>query len=268
MPVLIAAPATELDIVRLLAAKLREGGGEVRCYLEEDDHELRQIGCKIAAGALDDEMNLEAALTNVHTFIPLFPDPVVLQDAVSIASLKGLGRAMAAAASASSIEQTVVALPALSQAEGNLAGAYRCVEESLVKACRPLCLIRTGLLWGEGRPFPGVLRSLRGRPPNSLPGAGEPMLATVRIDDLVTLLAAVDDREQTHGEWEFGGNAYPLTRLIDFAGSDGPLIPAGDLFLELLSTGVTAGQSAVDEFGISPKPIEDQSRASRGKLTT
>ncbi len=88
MPVLIAARSADLDLVRPLARLLRSGGGEVRCYLDTDDHELRDLGCKIAVGALDDAYNLEAALTRVHTFIPLLPDPFDIHDPDDLADLR------------------------------------------------------------------------------------------------------------------------------------------------------------------------------------
>jgi hypothetical protein len=255
MPVLIAAPASELDVVRPLATRLREDGGEVRCYLEEDDHELREIGCKIAAGALDDEMNLEGALTNVHTFIPLFPDPALLLTSVEVASMKATASAMAGAAAGSGVEQTILVLPALSKGSGALAETYQAVERSFQEVCRPLCLLRTGFVWGPERPFAAALRSLRDPAPNKVLANGDLPVPVVQAEDLVALIAAVDDREQAHGEWEFGGNIYLLKNLIGLPALDGQSSETSMEFFEALTTGLTVGQSATDEFGVAPRSL-------------
>ena len=98
MPVLIAARSADLDLVRPLARLLRSDGGEVRCYLDTDDHELRDLGCKIAVGALDDAYKLEAALTNVHTFVLLLADPFDVRTPEDLGQLRDMGLASAEAA--------------------------------------------------------------------------------------------------------------------------------------------------------------------------
>lgn len=120
MPVLISAFQSDIALVRMLADRLIQDGGEVRCYLEEDDVVLRNVGCKLAVGALDDEFNFEAALTNVHTLIALFPSG-------------NFASAVARAAGTARVPHTIIAL-----------GDHPEVQADFEKYCSPLCVIRAG----------------------------------------------------------------------------------------------------------------------------
>lgn len=183
MPVLIAAQIADLDIVRAVASRLKTAGGEVRCYLDDDDHELREMGCKIAVGLLDDAYNLAGALTNVHTFMPLMPDALTWTD---LESAEEVGRAWSSAAAAADIAQTILAV-------SRLGDPFRAVESAFQQACEPLGIVRTRLLVGEARPLKQ--------------GVGSTATA-VSVDRLAEVLARADDREQLAGHWSLDG--WPL----------------------------------------------------------
>lgn len=182
MPVLMTAHPRDLDIVRAIAEGLAEGGGEIRCYLEDDDHLLRNIGCKIAVGRLDDAETLAAALTNVHTFLALAPDPLSFDEdeAESLGATLG---AWAEAARDAEVAQNTMVLGAALPADDPIAGMMASAP-SRFAGVSPLCVIECGLLVGDERPL-------------SVPG--EAQARVVPLGDLVRVIQQVDDRESSHG---------------------------------------------------------------------
>ncbi len=241
MPVLISAPPSEMDIVRPLALNLLEGGGEVRCYLEEDDHELRQEGCKIAVGNLRDELTLEGALTNVHTAIPIFPDPATIFGSDDLSFMREVGFALVDALDAARVEQTILPLTGLYRTPTELGGTFDQIRRLFEERIHPLCIVVTGLLWGEERAFP-VDAGLLGDRSHSL--------SVLAIADLVAALTAADDREDLNGMWELGGATLNAETLVSISGERNSVAPSA-LFREA-ATAVTQGlsNSAADEFGV------------------
>lgn len=236
MPVLILGGNEDLDIIRPLAEKLVADGGEVRCYLEEDDYELRSIGCKIAVGPLNDEMNVQGALTGVHTFIPILPDPLHLENEPSLHKLVDSARVWASTVEAASIEQTILALPGLREVEGPLGRVFGRTEEEFGSRCRPLTILRTGLWWGEERPLLPAVRWL------SEEGEADAKISTLRIDSLVGALAAIDDLEQADGIWDLGGEVCTLAELRERAGPGKRRAPS-DWMHKVLQAGLTVGNT-------------------------
>ncbi len=228
MPVLIAAAAPDLDIVYALATLLRADGGEVRCYLEEDDHELRQIGCKIAVGDLDDAFRLDAALTNVHTFVPIFADIFTIIGNPPL--FRGFAKAAAEALAASQIEQVILPISGLVPEANEVTSVVQDAVKMLSEAGVPACVIRTGLITGPDRPS----ASLRYRV-----GAN-----VVPIDLLASVLKEADDREGTHGSWELGGAPEP-DRPPEDQPFDNPNLQA---WLDVLIDLPPLGNSAQQQF--------------------
>ncbi len=226
--------------------RLLGDGGEVRCYLDEEDHDLRSAGCKLAVGMLGDEVNLEAALTNVHTFIPVLPDPLRLDDADALASLRSFGIAAAEAAGSAGIEQTILALPRLPAAANPLTEAFDEIASAFAAAVRPLCILRTALVWSEDRPLASIVRRLRGHGPS---------LPVVSSGEVALALAAVDDREETHGEWELGGRSYPVGELAGLAGAGPAREPSLWVAGILAAPMPVMGHSGSEEFGVPPQPL-------------
>jgi hypothetical protein len=241
VPVLIAARSADLDLVRPLASLLRSDGGEVRCYLDTDDHELRSLGCKIAVGALDDAYNLEAALTRAHTFIPLLADPFDIHDAEGIADLRAAGLAAAEAAAGAGIAQTILPIPVLPGIHP-VAPTFAEVEKAFEADVHPLCRLRTGYLWGDERPFPATLSAARHHDVK-LPETV--CLTVLGVDDWAAALAAADEREDLDGTWELGGDIEPLVDLLARVPSK-PLYSAQphDWALALLAQDLIVGSSA------------------------
>lgn len=190
MPVLIASHKTDVDIVRAVALRLREAGGEVRCYIDEDDHELRDMGCKVAVGLLDDSYNLSGALTNVHTFMPLMPDSMTWHDPSTV---EQVGAAWASAAAATEIEQTILAV-------SQVGDAFDRVKDVFQRACDPLAVIRTRMVVGTSRPM--------------RPGTGA-VVPAVYVDKLAEVLAAADEVEGLTGEWALDGWPIEVDHLPD-----------------------------------------------------
>jgi hypothetical protein len=95
------------------------------------------------------------------------------------------------------------------------------------------------------------MRALDGAPP----GSEQSVVSAVALDDLVALLAEIDDREGTHGTWEFGGQAMSVTDLRRVDWGDGPAVPFGPWMYEMLASGLVAGGSAEREFGVVARPL-------------
>lgn len=251
MPVLIAAASDDLGIVVPLARRLREDGGEVRCYLPEDDGELRHIGCKIAVGHPLDEMNLDASLTNVHTFVPVLPDIAGIDDPEVLEHVLAFGRVAARAAGDADIAQTILCVPAVAETHP-IGRALAEIVGDFTALVRPLCVVRTGLVWRTDGPLAAGMRAFAGGLPD---GLRDSVVAAVAIDDLISLLAEVDDREETQGVWEFGGTALPLEDLRTAYWGDGPAVPFSPWTDEVLALGIAAGDSAEGAFGIEARPL-------------
>ncbi len=231
MPVLIAAGTTELDLVRPLASRLLEDGGEVRCYLEEDDHELRQEGCKVAVGDLTDDVTLEGALTNVHTFIPVLPDPALIVDEASVEILSRIGRAWASAASRSNIEQTLLPIPSIARSQSVLGRAYSDIEQSFHHACDPLCIMLIGWLLGEER---------------SVRDLNFSEIDVTYVGDLAAALATADSLERIEGTISLRSGS------IRAAHNGQARLEPSKLVREALSAKVTFDSSGFDRLGIKP----------------
>lgn len=251
VPVLIAAASDDLGIVVPLARRLREDGGEVRCYLPEDDGELRHLGCKIAVGHPLDEMNLEASLTNVHTFVPVLPDVAGIDDPETLELVMAYGRVAARAAGDSSIEQTILPIPAVPEPHP-VGSAFAAIAAEFLAASRPVCVVRTGLVWRSDGPLAAGMRAFGTMLPPDLEGS---VVSAVALDDLVALLAEVDDREDTHGTWDFGGQATPLADLVRLDWGTGPPVAFGPWMHQMLASDLLAGASAEKEFGINARSL-------------
>lgn len=182
MPVLIAAVNRDLDIVVPLAEKLLNGGGEVRCFLEFDDHELRSMGCKIAVGDLGDAYTMGAALTNVHTFIPLLADP--LSFAADLGQLTAFGRAAAEAAETTHLGQTILPISSAGGGGHPIFETLRAIEEDFRGSVEPLCVLKTRFLAGQDRPL-------------RLAGLEDAQyeVSAISVENLIAAIAGADDRE-------------------------------------------------------------------------
>jgi hypothetical protein len=246
VPVLIAARSADLDLVRPLARLLRSGGGEVRCYLDTDDHELRSLGCKVAVGALDDAYNLEAALTNVHTFLPLLTDPFDLRTPEDLGQLRDMGLASAEAAAGAGIAQTILPIPVLPGVHP-VTATFAEVGKAFDAGVHPLCRLQTGYLWGEERPLPALLSAARHHGVELPKGVCH---SNQDVDDWAVVVAAADDHEDLDGSWELGGEIEPLVDLLERAPAtrSQPKTPPDDWGLALLAEDLIVGSSAAEEF--------------------
>ena len=259
MPVLIHASVEDLDIVRPLAARLRADGGEVRCYLDDDDYELRNLGCKLAVGQLDDEANLEGALTNVHTLMTLLPDPARVKDESELEELGAVARAASSAASTADIDQVIAVASGVSRSDSRLGRSLRECEDGFRSLSTPTCLLRVGLVWGTDRPFTRLICDLTGEEATRL---GDIRLSVLEVDVLVALLTKIDDREAVSGEWDAGGKPRTVSelRLLCQAphspASAGPLSP---LWREVLGSDLLLPSTAEQEFPSDPGAVDSVS---------
>lgn len=187
MPILITGRASDVEVVRMIARR-NAGMSEIRCYLEEDDHELRNLGCKIALGSLTDDYTLQATLTNVHTFIPLLMDPP--WGATDDDDFVMFGKTCLAAAAASEVERVLVPISGLPPPSGSLGDALAFIHSGF-EDLHGSCILSCGFVWNDERDGP---------PPRD--GQGPRILDR---DLLVDVICAADDREETSGTWELGG---------------------------------------------------------------
>ncbi|MCA1839796.1 MAG: hypothetical protein LC723_05630 [Actinobacteria bacterium] len=190
MPVLISGFERDLDIIRPLAARLVSGGGEVRCYLEDDDHELRSLGCKIAVGRLDDDSTLEAALTNVHTFVPLLPDALSLVDLDASGRLEGMIAAIESALSFAKVASCIAAISAMGRPP--ITNQLDDLTLHLSQMDVPTCIVRVGTMIGEERPV--RYASQEGT-----------KIRAVTVPMLIDVIAAADDLESDDETLQLGG---------------------------------------------------------------
>ena len=197
MPVLITAHPRDVDIVRALASRLVQDGGEVRCYLEYEDHELRNIGCKIAVGSLEDSYTLASALTNVHTFVALAPDPLSFSD-IEASDLTSSLKAWGEAAREAKVAQNILVVSAIEAGADEVCLAMGSGEASFSDV-DPLCTVRCALLVGEERPLLGG------------PQPADAMVVTV--GELVEVVAAIDDAESTRGTMVLAGSVAELAQV-------------------------------------------------------
>lgn len=217
MPVLITAHPRDLDIVRSLASRLVQDGGEVRCYLEYEDHELRSIGCKIAVGSLEDSYTLASALTNVHTFVALAPDPLSFSDTEAISLAANL-KAWGEAAREAKVAQNILVVSGLDVGSDDVCAAMREAELRFADV-DPLCMVRCSLLVGEERPLQGALKTSDGM--------------AVTVGELVKVIAAIDDSESTHEALVLAGSA---SRLAESAGADPRIVAYSGASLTMSDT--------------------------------
>lgn len=195
MPVLITAFDADLDLVRPLASLLLQGGGEVRCYLEYEDHELRNMGCKIAVGSHEDDETLAAALTNVHTFLVFAPDQLSFRPDEAT-QLRGFFKAASMAVKQAPVDQVIVVASGVEMADDPIASAMA-QGPSHFSDVAPLCILLCSLIDREVQgpqndsPFPAMV---------------------VTSQRLVQVVAAVDDRERTEGSWVLAGERADALR--------------------------------------------------------
>lgn len=207
MPVLLFAAQTELDLVRPLAARLRTDGGEVRCYLEEDDYDLRALGCKIAVGELDDAVTLEGALTGVHTFIPILPDWGGVRGEEELDRVWKISECASETAAATPVEQTILPLTDLPGVEGWFGEWFRKIQELFVSRVHPLLILKTAFLWGPERPLAKAVRK-------GAEDAGPHILSVIDVEEWVSAVAAADDLENIHGIRELKGRKVSIADLL------------------------------------------------------
>src|SRR5680860_1475298 len=93
MPVMVTHAQSAAG--RAAVRALRRSGGELRVWLDaevatdDDAAAFRGLGCKVAAGTMDDEGRLELAFEQVHTVVHLGGGPLeepeeVLEDAAQM----------------------------------------------------------------------------------------------------------------------------------------------------------------------------------------
>ena len=202
MPVLIAAHPFDIEAVRLLAAKLREGGGEIRAYLEEDDHELRGVGCKVAVGRLDDASNLIAALTNVHTLVAFVPDATSIER--DLDAFRSFADALVQAASEQRLPQTIVAVPGLRPNGHSVSELASRLEREMQERADPVCVVRTAVLIVPER--------------DGDPSEGVPEAPFTSAEDLAAAIVAADDHERIEGSYDAVSGRGAVSKMFPASG--------------------------------------------------
>ncbi|MBW3577444.1 MAG: NAD(P)H-binding protein [Actinobacteria bacterium] len=208
MPVLITAAETAVG--QALVHRIAATGGEVRAYCGPDAPLalLRQAGAVCASGSLLDEGHLETAMEQVHTVVHF---AVRLDVDIPEQLLEETATVVAAAVGAGVRRLIAVSLPG---PDPNAPDRVRTVAgeaEAVVEAVDfPSVIVRPSLVdTGELRAT--LVRTPLGR------SALDNAVAPVAVEDLVDLLAALDERRDLVGD-----------RHIVVA-ADGPeVVPLGD----------------------------------------
>lgn len=149
MPVLVTG--AEDCLGRMAVRALLRERGEVRTFLDAtrggqvEAAELREIGCKVAVGELDDEAHLESALTQVHTLVHLWGGPLRSPGDQVQAAATVFSAALGAAV------RRVIWVGELASGTGN-AYLNACVEVEALLSDLPCetVVLRTALRYGPG----------------------------------------------------------------------------------------------------------------------
>jgi uncharacterized protein YbjT (DUF2867 family) len=184
MPVLVTR--TETGVGRGLVARIAAMGGEVRAYGPEVPvADLRPLGAVCAVGSMLDEGHLETAMEQVHTVVHLTPLPLTDDPALVVEEAATL---VTAAVGAGIRRLLVTSLSGASHdAPDPLRRAAAEVEEVVEATPFPSVVVRTSLVDGP------ETRHALARTPLAAEVL-DTLVAPVREDDLVSLLAALDEQ--------------------------------------------------------------------------
>jgi uncharacterized protein YbjT (DUF2867 family) len=185
MPVLITGAETAEGVA---TARRLVRTGEVRAFVDADNggaaETLRNLGCKVARGSLDDEGHLEAALEQVHSVIHVAGGPLTVADEV----LDGAATVMSAAIGAGCRRMIYVSHVGAGDPRGN-AYLAACAEVETMLADAPLeaITIRRTLTYGPGDPLTEALAA------GAVPAeAAEATHSPLYVDDLALVIAEAD----------------------------------------------------------------------------
>ncbi|MEX0592606.1 MAG: NAD(P)H-binding protein [Nitriliruptoraceae bacterium] len=214
MPVLVTS--SQRPQARLVVARLLDHGGEVRAYASGDVGSLRAQGAMVATGEADDEGRLEAALTDVHTVVHLGEGLLTANPARSIDEVATLVTAATNAQVARIIALSIAG--ASLQADDPLRRAYGRIEAMLEQCPVPTIVVRTSVVG-----HPDVIDTLvtAGLDADAL----STPVAPVAIEDLVELLAALDDArsQATSGNLVLAADGPSIMSLGDYLAGLGAL---------------------------------------------
>lgn len=179
-----------------MRALRRDGSSEVRAYLDatvgtdDDARALREQGCKVAVGDLDDEGLLETALTGAHTVVDVGAGPL----ADPGEQLDGVATTVSAAIGAGC--RRLVWVTELADPRGNAyLEALADAEEMIADAPLETVVFRCGLRYGRDDELTRALCAA------DLSGAdASTMHAPLALDDLGDALAAADRQRGTQAD--------------------------------------------------------------------
>jgi uncharacterized protein YbjT (DUF2867 family) len=229
VPVLVNA--AHRPVARLLVARLREEGGQVRALARTGVAELRAAGVFTAVGDPDDEGLLEAACTGVHTLVHLSGglggDP---------AAVRAEGLAVAAAAEGAGVRRVllVTLVGADPGSPDPLRRAHAEVAAAVAAADVPSVEVRVGLV--DTAPVRALLRAV-GPPAELRERPVAPVAARDLVEVLVELDAARSRATDGHLVIAAGGSGATLGDLLeDGGGRRGARLPSPAVRDALLAT--------------------------------
>ena len=197
-------------IGRAAVAELARRDPGVRALVRRRDaaDALRDLGAKVAVGAVEDEGVLEAVLTGAFTVVHLVggvnePD----HEAYTRSSLESVQQTVSAAASAGVRRFILLSHPGASSGSVNPYLRAKGRAEEVVRASGlEHAIIRSSPAYGLGGIWFTAFVEAATQEPAEVVGSGRQPLAPVLADDVGRMLAAVDDQaEAVAGTWGLDG---------------------------------------------------------------
>jgi uncharacterized protein YbjT (DUF2867 family) len=241
---------------------------------------LRALGAKVAVGRLDDADALAEVLRRVYTLIHLVGGPNQIDDEAILAANHGsVVTALAAAREAGVKRFVLLSVPgAATDASLPFLRAKGLAEEAVAYGGLEHAIVRATHVYGPGGLwFASLVEGATASPPFVV-GDGRQSIAPVFVDDLTSVLEAVDDLDSAiSGTWAIEG-PDPLTaaELVARLAPDGPPpVPvepeaAAALLSEALGTSVSISATtffatssrgdapgAAEAFGVTRTPLAD-----------
>src|SRR5437588_10624341 len=208
MPVVVTGASGLVG--RAAVRAFSERSPEVRAYVRRRDavDALRDLGAKVAVGAVDDIDTLALVMKGAHTACHLvggldLPD----ERAYEWTNLVSVRMALEAAGRARVRRFLFLSYPGASPVAAN---AYlRCkgaAEEAVAASGIDHVILRCTHVYGPGSRWLGQIARLARGWPSVVLGSGHQRLAPVFVEDVAAVLAAADDRDRaTTGTWGLEG---------------------------------------------------------------
>jgi uncharacterized protein YbjT (DUF2867 family) len=198
---------------------------EVRAYVraKEAVPALRAAGAKVAVGWIGDVDNLVVVMAGAHTVVHLvggldLPDEAAFREA----NLESAQFVVRAAQRAGIRRFVLLSYPGADPASTNPYLRFKGMAEEVVSGSGiDFLVLRIAHIYGPGSSWLEGIRQQANRRPAVVLGSGRQLVAPVFVEDVATVLAAVDDRAEVRsGTWGLQGpDRVTADELADLLGA-------------------------------------------------